>query len=206
MGNEPFDGAIVQEIDPTLLFRVDLYPEGTSSWTVMVEREGKRCVLKVRRKSHNIWDQRYFHYEISALRRAAERGLNCVTRLHKVYDTELYQALLKEYVEGTPGNRLDSEGLLQDPDFVAKLDRLYLELHLAGIAKVCFEPRKVVVREDREITLVDLSSCVISSEVGVLLFSQAMRDDGRFITGLEKQIRRKNAQHTSLLSRMLGRG
>lgn len=197
-----FDSAIVEMVDPTLTFVADLYPEATRSWTVLVEREGVPYVLKVRRKGHNMWDERYFHCEISALRRAAERELEGVTRLCTVYENDSYHALLKDYAEGTPGNRLDPEELLYNPEVVRKLDALFLRLHLAGIAKFCFEPRKIVVEEDQKLVLVDLSTCVVNTEVGVLLFSQAMRDDGAFITQLEKRIRRRATGNRSLLSRI----
>lgn len=201
-----FDTSIIEAVDPTLTYRSNLYPEATTCFTLLVEQEGTPYVLKVRRKTHNMWDERYFHYEIAALQRAADRELKRVTRLLRVYDDERYQAILKEYAVGTPGNRQEPEDLLLNPDFVAKLDRIYLDLHLAGIAKICFEPRKVVIGDDGEVTFVDLSSCVVDTEVGMLLFSQAMRADSRHLTEMEKEISRKARGVTGRFGSIFNRG
>ena len=152
-----------------------------------------------------MWDDKYFYYEIHALRRVEERNLSGVTRLLKIYDDDRYQAILKSYIEGTPGNRMGPSELLNDSGFVAKLDALYMNLHLAGIAKVDFEPRKVVLADDGEITLIDLSTCVVNTEAGMLQFSQAMREDSRFITKLERNISNLSRPKSRFWNRLLNR-
>lgn len=206
MALEQFDASIVEKVDSSLVFTRNLYPEATTCFTILVETDGRPYVLKVRKKTHNMWDNRYFYYEIHALRRVEERNLTGVTRLVKIYDDERHQAILKRYIEGTPGNRMDRDTLLLDPEFVARLDALYLKLRLAGIAHISFEPRKVVLSSDGEITLVDLSTCLVNTEVGMLQFSQAMREDSRFITKLERNIWNTNNPNPSFWRWLLKRG
>lgn len=180
---------LVAIVDPQLRFIRDLHPTASSCRTLLVEHEGQERILKIRNVTNNVWDETYFYYEIHALRRVAERGLSNVTHLFGEYKSEYYHAILKSYAEGTPCNTVDHEALLKDPGFISKLDALYLKLHLAGIAKVHFQPRKIVIGADNELTLVDLSTCIVNTESGVSLFSQEMRADSRFITKLEKQAR-----------------
>ena len=205
MNIEQFEASIVNEVDSSLEFKQNMYPEATSCFTFLVEDTGEPRVLKVRRKTHNMWDDKYFYYEIHALRRVEERNLSGVTRLLKIYDDDRYQAILKSYIEGTPGNRMGPSELLNDSGFVAKLDALYMNLHLAGIAKVDFEPRKVVLADDGEITLIDLSTCVVNTEAGMLQFSQAMREDSRFITKLERNISNLSSPKSRFWNRLLNR-
>lgn len=183
-------GRLVQAVDPSLAYIRDLNPHAKGCRTLLVNQDGKECVLKVRHPSANIWDDTYFHYEILALKRVGERQLSDVVRLVREYETEIYHAILKTYAEGTPCNTVDHKALLQDPAFIEKLDALYLKLHLAGIAKVQFQPRKVVMRPDGGLTLVDLNTCLVNTEVGIQSFSQEMRMDSRFITRLEKAARK----------------
>jgi hypothetical protein len=157
--------------------------------TLLVRRKGEKCVLKVRRKTHNTWDEKYFFYEVHALRRASERNLKGVNRLLKFYDCDGYQALLKPYITGTSGNYMDP-GFLEDPEFVARLDQLYMSLHLAGISNVNFLPRKIVFSEDGEITLIDLSTCLVNTEIGVQQFNLTMKEDSQFVTRLERRIKK----------------
>jgi len=178
--------ALVFEIDPRLEYIKDMHPEGSSCRTLLVKLDGRRHVLKARAVSNNAWDETYFYYEIHALNRAAERNLSHVTRLVREYSSDRYHAVLKSYVEGTPCNKMDSDELLRDRQFIAKLDALYLKLHLAGIAKILFQPRKIVIDEAGELHLVDLSTCIVNTEAGVAEFSQQMRADSRFITRLER--------------------
>jgi len=202
---DQFDSSIVKQVDDSLEFKDNLYPEATSCFTILVEEDGKSYVLKVRKKTHNMWDDRYFYYEIHALKRAKERNLTGVTRLERIYDDDRYQAILKPFIEGTPGNRMDQGKLLDDPEFVAKLDTLYLKLRLAGITNIRFEPRKVVLSAENEITLVDLSTCLVNTEVGMLQFSQAMREDSRFITKLERNISKRNNPNPNFWHKLLKR-
>lgn len=181
---------IVREIDPNLRFVEDLHPDGSSCRTLLVDDDGTDRILKVRQISSNVWDDTYFYYEIHALRRVAERNLTGVTHLVREYSTDRYHAILKTYAEGTPCNTLDHEKLLLDQEFVKKLDALYLKLHLAGIAKIHFQPRKIIIGPDDELTLVDLSTCIVNTESGVQLFSQEMREDSQFITKIEKNARK----------------
>lgn len=180
-------GALVTRIDPALKFVKDLHPDGTSCRTLLVDNSGEQQILKVRQVSNNVWDDTYFFYEIHALNRVGERNLSNVTHLVREYRSEDHHAVLKTYAQGTPLNTLDHERLLKDPEFIKKLDALYLKLHLAGIAKIHFQPRKIVIGSDDELTLVDLSTCIVNTECGVQLFSQEMRADSRFITRLEKE-------------------
>lgn len=137
-----------------------------------------------------MWDEKYFFYAIHALRRASERNLKGVNRLLKNYDSDAYQGILKPFIPGTPGNQMD-DSFLEDPEFVAKLDKLYLRLHLAGISNINFLPRKIIFTEDGEITLIDLSTCVVNTEIGVQEFNKTMQEDSQFITRLERQIKKK---------------
>ncbi len=182
--------ALVTSIDPALSYPRDLHPAGTTCRTLLVEDEGARRLLKVRRLSQNLWDDSYFHLEIHALRRVEERKLSNITQLVHEYVNDTHHAILKSYAEGTPANTLDHAALLLNPDFIAKLDALYLKLHLAGVAKVNYLPRKLVIADDGELILVDLSTCVVNTEVGVLRFVQEMRADSRFVTQLEKKAKR----------------
>lgn len=183
---------LVQEIDPTLNFIKDQHPDGATCRTLLVDQNGAKRILKVRAISSNIWDDTYFYYEIHALRRASERNLTNVTHLIAEYSTDRFHAILKSYAEGTPCNTLDNDALLKDKGFIKKLDALYLQLHLAGIAKVHFQPRKFVIGANDELTLVDLSTCIVNTEAGIALFAQEMRADSRFISRLEKNAK-KNA-------------
>ncbi len=181
---------IVREVDPNLKFIKDLHPTASTCRTLLVNDGGTDRILKVRRYSNNIWDDTYFYYEIHALRRVAERNLKGVTHLVREYNTDQYHAILKTYAEGTPCNTIDHEKLLLDLEFIKKLDALYMKLHLAGIAKIHYQPRKIIIGEDDELTLVDLSTCIINTECGVQLFSQEMREDSRFITKIEKRAKK----------------
>jgi hypothetical protein len=177
---------IVNEVDDTLEYIRDLHPDASSCRTLLVRQGEKEAILKVRRISNNVWDDTYFYYEIHALRRVSERNLDNVTHLMAEYHDDRYHAILKTYAGGTPLNNLDHEKLLRDPDFIKKLDALYLKLHLAGIAKIHFQPRKIVVGPDDELTLVDLSTCIVNTESGISQFSMEMRRDSRYISRLEK--------------------
>lgn len=181
---------VVADVDPGLEYVRDLHPDASSCRTLLVKHDGKEAILKVRRISNNVWDDTYFFYEIHALRRVAERNLDHVTHLLGEYQDENYHAILKTYAEGTPLNTIDHEKLLRDPSFIKKLDALYLQLHLAGIAKIHFQPRKIVVGSDDELTLVDLSTCIVNTESGIAHFSLEMRRDSRFINKLEKAARK----------------
>lgn len=181
---------LVTMTDVNLEFIRDMHPDATSCRTLLVAEDGQKYVLKIRAHSNNIWDDLYFYHEIYALHRSGERNLKHVTHLVREYKTETHHAILKTYAEGTPVDRLDPETLLRDRDFIRKLDDLYMELHLAGISKVNFEPRKVVMDDDGELTLVDMSTCVVNTEAGILQFAQELRTDSGFITRLEKQARR----------------
>ncbi len=181
--------AIVHQMDPDLEYIRDLHAAASSCRTLLVKRKGEDCTFKIRKLSRNMWDDTYFYYEISALHRTAERHLSGVPLLLAEYKDDQFHAIAKSFAHGTPGNALDRDELLADAEFIAKLDALYLKLHLAGIAKINFLPRKIVIGEDGEITLVDLSSCLVNTECGIQLFAQAMRDDSRFITKLERKLK-----------------
>jgi predicted N-acyltransferase len=187
-GNE---SELVKSIDESLTYKENMYAKGSSCLSLRVERDGIDCVLKVRRKTSNAWDEMYFFYETHALKKAEEKKVPGVSRLLEEYDNGRYQAILKPFIHGTPGNKKDVSELYDNPEFVKKLDALYLALHLAGISNISFLPRKIVFTDDDEIVLVDLSSCLVHTEVGVLQFNQTMREDSHFITRLEKKIRRK---------------
>ncbi len=178
--------AIVRQMNPELEYLSDLNLSATTCRTLLVKKDGVECALKVRNVSRNIWDDTYFYYEIHALRRAAERKLTGVTRLMGEYENDRFHAILKSFAVGTPCNKLDLHELLHNSEFVKKLDALYLKLHLAGIAKINFLPRKIVISDDGELTLVDLSTCIVNTESGIQLFAQEMRRDSRFITRLER--------------------
>lgn len=180
---------LVQRIDPGLRYIKDLHPNAASCRTFLVNDGTTDRILKVRALSGSVWEDTYFLLEIHALKRVAERKLPGVTHLVGNYHHENYHAILKTYAEGTPMNTLDHEALLKDEAFIKKLDRLYLNLHLAGIAKIHFQPRKIVIGDDGELTLVDLSTCIVNTEVGMQIYSQEMREDSRFITRLEKAAR-----------------
>jgi hypothetical protein len=184
---------IVKIVDPALTFIKDQHPDASSCRTLLVDNNGQKQILKVRQISNNVWDDTYFFFEINALRRVSERNLSNVTRLEGEYNTDRYHAILKTFAEGTPCNTIDHEKLLKDPEFVKKLDELYLKLHLAGIAKIHFQPRKIVITPDGELTLVDLSTCIVNTESGIQLFSQEMRNDSRFITRIEKAAKKAAA-------------
>lgn len=178
--------AIVHQLDPDLEYIRDLHPDASACRTLLVNYQGTDCALKVRRLSRNMWDDTYFYYEISALKRAAERKIKGVTRLLREYKDDRFHAIVKTFIPGTPCNVVDVDELLTSAEFVQKLDALYLKLHLAGIAKIHFLPRKVVISDDGDLTLVDLSTCIVNTESGIQLFVQAMREDSRFITKLER--------------------
>jgi len=182
---------LVSEIDHDLTLLADLHPGGRTCRSLLVSRtndknEDEKLILKVRPITSNVWDETYFYNEIHALRRCQERKLKNVTHMAGEYQTHEYHGILKAFAKGTPCNQTDSDALLRDPNFIKRLDKLYLELHLAGIAKIKFQPRKIVITDEDELILVDLSTCVVNTEVGMLQFSQEMRVDSRFITGLEK--------------------
>ncbi len=179
--------AIVQQLDPQLTFILDLHPTASKSRTLLVWEGEQQCTLKIRKLTHNIWDEMYFYYEIHALHRVAERNIQGVTRLIREYRDEQFHAILKSFADGTPCNTLDTDELLTNREFIAKLDALYLKLHLAGIAKINFLPRKLVIGDDGALTLVDLSTCIVNTESGIQVFVQEMKDDSRFITKLEKK-------------------
>ncbi len=181
--------AIVAQMDPDLEYIRDLHAAASSCRTLLVKRNGEECTFKIRKLSRNMWDDTYFYYEISALRRTAERRVPGVPLLLAEYKDDQFHAIAKSFVHGTPGNAIDSNKLLADAGFIARLDALYLKLHLAGIAKIHFLPRKIVIGDDGEITLVDLSTCLVNTECGIQLFVQAMRDDSRFITRLERKLK-----------------
>ena len=178
--------AIVHQVNPELEYLQDLHPKATSGRTLLVKKEGVECALKVRNVSRNIWDDTYFYYEIHALHRVAERKISGVTQLLGEYKDDRFHAILKTFAVGTPCNEMDLDELLHNSEFVKKLDALYLKLHLAGIAKINFLPRKIVISDNGELTLVDLSTCIVNTETGVQRFSQEMRRDSRFITKLER--------------------
>ena len=126
-----------------------------------------------------------------AEKKAAEKKIKGVSRMLAEYDNGRFQAILKPFFQGTPGNKVDKQKLLEDPEFVKKLDKLYLSLHLAGISNISFLPRKIVITEDNEIVLVDLTTCLVNTEVGIQQFNQSMREDSHFITRLERNIKKK---------------
>jgi hypothetical protein len=180
---------LVNKVAPESTYIKDLHPTASSCRTLLVDHGGEERILKLREVSNNVWDDTYFFYEIHALNRVAERNLSNVTHLLGEFQTDEYHAILKTYAKGTPLNTLDHERLLRDPEFIKQLDALYLQLHLAGIAKIHFQPRKIVIGPDDELTLVDLSTCVVNTESGIQLFAQEMRADSRFINRLEKKAR-----------------
>lgn len=181
---------LTARIDPALEFIKDLNPITRTCRTLLVRQGEHQRVLKVRQLSTNIWDDTYFYYEIHALHRVAERKLTNVALLVGEYKSDTYHAILKTHADGTPLNTIDHEAVLLDEDFIKKLDALYLKLHLAGIAKIQFQPRKIVIAPDGELVLVDLNTCIVNTESGVQMFSQEMRADSRFITRLEKKARK----------------
>jgi hypothetical protein len=182
--------AIVHQLNPDLEYVLDLHPQATTCRTLLVKSDGVECALKVRNVTRNIWDESYFYLEIYALRRAGERNIKSVTQLLDEYRNENFHAIIKSFKQGTPGDKIDLDELLHKRDFISQLDEIYLRLHLEGIAKVNFLPRKIVISDNGEVTLVDMSTCVVNTEVGIQLFSQEMRADSRFITRLER-----NATH-----------
>lgn len=181
---------LIKHFNDDLVYIRNMNVEGTSCLSLLVQHENRDCVLKVRKKTHNSWDEKYFFYELHALRRAEERNIKGVNRLLKRYEGERYQGLLKPYIPGTPGNHMDP-AFLEDAAFVTRLDQLYMRLHLAGISNVNFLPRKIVFADDGEITLIDLSTCVVNTEIGVQQFNLTMKEDSQFITKLERQIKKK---------------
>ena len=48
-----------------------------------------------------------------------------------------------------------------------------------------------LITEDNELVLVDLTTCVVNTEVGIQQFNQSMREDSHFITRLERNIKKK---------------
>lgn len=181
---------LVTRVDPGLEFLKDLHPLAPGCRTLLVRQGEVERVLKVRQLSNNTWDDTYFYYEIHALRRVAERKLTRVVHLTGEYRSDTHHAILKTYAKGTPLNTIDHEAMLLDEAFIRKLDALYLKLHLAGIAKIHFQPRKIIIAPDGELVLVDLNTCVVNTESGVQVFSQEMRADSRFITRLEKRAKK----------------
>ena len=179
--------ALVHQLDSDLEYLRDLHSTASTCRTLLVTHERVECTLKVRKLTQNIWDDTYFYFEISALRRVAERKLTGIARLIREYKDDRFHAILKSYATGTPCDRLDVDELLHNREFIKKLDALYLKLHLAGIAKIKFLPRKIVVSDSGELILVDLSTCIVNTESGIQLFSQQMREDSRFITRLERR-------------------
>jgi hypothetical protein len=188
---------LLKHFNDDLVYVRNMNLEGASCLSLLVQRRGKDCVLKVRKKTNNFWDEKYFFYELHALRRAGERNVKGVNRLLKNYDCERYQGLLKPYIPGTPGNRKDP-AFLEDPEFVRRLDQLYLRLHLAGISNINFLPRKIVFADDGDITLVDLSTCLVNTEIGVQQFNLTMKEDSQFITMLERRIKKIRKLHKKL--------
>jgi hypothetical protein len=178
--------ALVHQLDPKLEYIKDLHPTASTCRTLLVKHEGVECTLKVRKLTQNIWDDTYFYFEISALKRVAERKLDGITHLIEEYKDERFHAILKSYASGTPLDRLDVDELLHNHEFIKKLDAMYLKLHLAGIAKIKFLPRKMIVSENGDLILVDMSTCIVNTDSGIQLFSQQMREDSRFITKLER--------------------
>jgi len=176
----------VHQLDPGLRYIHDLHSDASICRTLLVKYQENECTLKVRRLSRNMWDDTYFYYEIKALKRTAERNLTGVTRLLNEFRNDRFHALIKTFIPGTPCNELNVDELLTSAEFVQKLDALYLKLHLAGIAKIHFLPRKVIISDDGDLTLVDLSTCIVNTETGIQLFVQAMREDSQFITRLER--------------------
>ena len=181
---------LVKKIDAELTFSKDLHPLAPDCRTLLVDHKGTERILKVRSISNNVWDDTYFFYEIHALRRIEERNLTNVTHLLKEYKSDGYHALLKTYAEGTPCNTLNRERLLNDKAFIKKLDALYMKLHLAGIAKIHFQPHKIIIGPDDELTLIDLSTCIVNTEAGIQHFAQEMRADSQFINKLERAANR----------------
>jgi len=179
--------ALVHQLDADLVYIKDLHPSASTCRTLLVEHQGVECTLKVRKLTQNIWDDTYFYFEISALKRVAERKLKGIAHLIKEYKDDRFHAILKSYASGTPCDRLDVDELLHNREFIKKLDAIYLKLHLAGIAKIKFLPRKIIVSEDGELILVDMSTCIVNTDSGIQLFSQQMREDSRFITRLEQR-------------------
>ena len=184
---------LVKALDPKLAYVKDLSLPGQDWWTLLTRRGQSPYVLKARRITTNIWDDTYFQGEIHALRRAEECRLEAVVRLAGEYKSGDYHAILKTYAPGKPLDSLDHQALLRDLKFIAQLDALYLQLHLAGIAKVHLQPRKLVVRPNGSLTLVDLHTCVVQPVVGTQTFAQEMRADSRYITRLEKAARKDAA-------------
>ncbi|HKI73592.1 MAG TPA: hypothetical protein VJ998_03055 [Pseudomonadales bacterium] len=181
---------LVSIVDPSLQYDRDMNPSGSSCRTLLVRQEQVPRVLKIHRHSTNLWDDTYFNLEVLALKRAAERQVPHVAHMTRHYHSEDYEALLKEFIPGIPGNEIDPDTLFYDWTFISQLDQIYMNLHLAGIAKVSFLPRKVVIGEDNDVTLVDLSSCVVNTEHGLGRFVQEMHQDARFISRLERQVAR----------------
>ena len=179
--------AIVHQLNPDLEYVKDLHSAASTCRTLLIKHDGVECTFKVRQLTRNVWDDTYFYFEISALRRAAERKLTGVASLIQEYKNDRFHGILKTYANGTPCNLLDIDELLHDREFIKKLDALYMKLHLAGIAKINFLPRKVVIGDDGELMLVDMSTCIVNTESGIQLFSQSMREDSRFITRLERR-------------------
>jgi hypothetical protein len=174
-------------MDADLIYIKDLHPSASTCRTLLVKHQGVECTLKVRKLTQNVWDDTYFYFEISALKRVADRKLKGIAHLIAEYKDDRFHAILKSYASGTPCDKLDVDELLHNREFIKKLDELYLKLHLAGIAKIKFLPRKIIISEDGELILVDMSTCIVNTDSGIQLFSQQMREDSRFITKLERR-------------------
>ena len=185
---------LVKQLDPGLKYVKDISLPGQDWVTLLCKRGGTHYALKARRITTNVWDDTYFHNEIHALRRAGETRLPDVVRLAGEYKSGDYHAILKTYAKGRPMSNMDHRALLRDGDFIKKLDALYLQLHLAGIAKVHLLPRKLVVRSDGGLTLVDLNTCVVQQEVGTHAFAQEMRADSRYLTRLARRAKRRRSR------------
>jgi hypothetical protein len=182
--------AIVSQIDPGLHYIKNLHVNAAAGLSLLVRQGSDSRVLRIRENTDVLWDEKYFQLELLALSRVAERNLKNVTHLANYYQNENYEAILKTFIEGDPCNHLDEQSLLKDPNFIHELDHLYLQLHLAGIAKIHFTPRKFVLSDNNSLILVDLHSCVVDTYVGIKQFSWEMREDSHFITQLERRARR----------------
>ncbi|MFT4631035.1 MAG: hypothetical protein ACI8PP_000801 [Candidatus Pseudothioglobus sp.] len=189
IGNHVDLAAIVKQIDPALHFVKDLHVDAAAGLTLLVRMGKVQCVLRVRANTDILWDEKYFQLELLALHRVAERDLNNVAHLVNYYRCDTYEAILKTFIKGSPCNRLDIKTLFKDRHFIHELDCLYLQLHLAGIAKINFGPRKIVLCDNNTLALVDLRSCVVDAHVGINQFSWEQRQDSYFITRLERQAR-----------------
>jgi hypothetical protein len=179
--------AIVKQIDPDLQLIKNLHVDAAAGLTLLVRRRNVLCVLRIRKNMDILWDEKYFQLELLALHRVAARNLKNVAHLVNYYRSDKYEAILKTFIKGNPCNRLNIQTLLKDRDFIHELDYLYLQLHLAGIARIKFGPRKFVLCDNNRLTLVDLRSCIVDADVGINQFSWEQREDSHFINRLERQ-------------------